>query len=220
MKLYSSPMSPFAARIRLAIYRKKLDIEIVSPPEGGTKSDAFLAINPMGEVPTLVLDSGVAIPDSAPIIEYLEDAFPEISLRPKKLEDLARARLFFRLPDGHFKGAPRILIGMHRNPDTRNEAMIKEAMENLNKALGYMDYYIDDSEWAVGGQASIADCALIPVLNAVTLVEKFYDQPDLISKHKKLGNYWKVAKMETIHAKVIEEQFTAARGMMPPAKAA
>ena len=109
---------------------------------------------------------------------------------------------------------------MHRNPESRNDTAIKEAMENLEKALGYMDYYIDGSEWAVGGQASIADCALIPVLNAVTLVEKFYDQPDLISKRKKLGSYWKLAKMGEIHAKVIDEQLTAARGMMPPAKAA
>ena len=80
MKLYSVPISPFAARVRLSIYRKRLNIEILPPPEGGLKGDAFLALNPMGQIPTLVLDSGVAIPESATILEYLEDVFPTPSL--------------------------------------------------------------------------------------------------------------------------------------------
>lgn len=68
MKLYSVPPSPFAARVRIAIYRKGLTIDIVPPPEGGTRGEAFLALNPMGQVPTLVLDNGFAIPESAAIL--------------------------------------------------------------------------------------------------------------------------------------------------------
>lgn len=116
MKLYSLPLSPFASRVRLALYRKGLhEVEIVAPPDGGTKGDAFLAINPMGQVPTLEFDDGFALPESATILEYLEDAFPEPSLRPADKRDLARARLFLRLPDLYFQGAPRVILGMHRS---------------------------------------------------------------------------------------------------------
>ena len=101
MKLYSLPLSPFAARVRLSIYRKGLNIEIVPPPEGGVKGDAYLALNPMGQVPTLVMDSGFTIPESATILEYLEDVFPSPSLLPSNAEDLARVRLFLRLPFDH-----------------------------------------------------------------------------------------------------------------------
>ena len=208
MKLYSAPLSPFAARVRLSIYRKGLPIEIVPPPEGGIKSDAYLALNPMGQIPTLVLDSGVAIPESATILEYLEDVFPTPSLRPIDPQDLARARLFLRLPDIYFENAPRILLGM-RNPANRKEEVVETAMTALKRGLSYINFYLSGDAWAVGGLPSIADCALVPVLNAVSLVGSVYDQPDLIGKYKKLDVYWQAAKTDEINAKVIAEQLAA-----------
>ena len=134
MKLFSAPLSPFAARVRLAIYRKNLHIEIVPPPAAGLNSDEFRAINPLGQIPALMLDSGNVIGESAAIIEYLEDAFPMPSLRPDNIEDLARARLFLRIPDIQFLNAPRILLGM-RNPADRKSELVDPAFENLERAL-------------------------------------------------------------------------------------
>ena len=208
MKLYSAPLSPFAARVRLSIYRKGLSIEIVPPPEGGIKSDAYLALNPMGQIPTLVLDSGVAIPESATILEYLEDVFPTPSLRPIDPQDLARARLFLRLPDIYFENAPRILLGM-RNPANRKEEVVETAMTALKRGLSYINFYLSGDAWAVGGLPSIANCALVPVLNAVSLVGSVYDQSDLIGKYKNLDAYWQAAKTDEINAKVIAEQLAA-----------
>lgn len=207
MKLYSVSISPFAARVRLSIYRKGLAIDIV-PPEGGLKSDAYLALNPMGRIPALALDNGTVIPESAAILEYLEDVFPTPSLRPMDPALLARARLFLRIPDLYFQNAPRLLIGM-RNPADRKEDVVKAAMDNLNLGLSYMEHFIDGAAWAVGGQASIADCAVVPVLNIVSYVAEIYDQPALLSKHPKLATFWEAARHEPINAKVIAEQDAA-----------
>jgi glutathione S-transferase len=46
------------------------------------KTPAYLALNPMGKVPTLVHD-GVVITETAAIIAYLADAFPEAGLAPE-----------------------------------------------------------------------------------------------------------------------------------------
>ena len=181
MKLYSLPLSTFASRVRLAIYRKNLNIDIVPPPEEWVQDETFLALNPLGRIPTLVLDSGVAIAESATILEYMEDVFPTPSLRPSNAEDLARARLFLRIPDIYFENAPRTLLSM-RNPTDRNEEVVKTAMEALNRVLSYLDHYVDAGPWAVGGKVSIADCALVPVLNAVSLIERVYGQSDLIDQ--------------------------------------
>jgi glutathione S-transferase len=208
MKLISAPLSPFAARVRLSIYRKALDIEIVSPPSGGTKDEAFLALNPMGQIPLLVLDSGEAIPESATIVEYIEDVFPTPSLRPAKPEDLARARLFLRLPDIYFENAPRTLL-MMRDPAKRDPTVVEKAMSALDRGLAYIDHYIDAAPWAVGGRPSIADSALIPVLNAVGLVGLVYGRPDVISRFASLGAYWSQARDEAINARVIAEQLAA-----------
>lgn len=214
MKLYSAPPSPFAARVRMSIYRKGLDqIEILAPPDGGTKGEAFLAINPIGQVPTLVLDDGFAIPESATILEYLEDVFPEPSLRPVDKRDLARARLFLRLPDLYFQGAPRIIIGIRRS-GIDDEAAFTKAVGHLRTGLAYIDHYIDAAEWAVGGKASLADCALIPVLNVVAAVERVSGLTDLISSNAKIAHYWSAARLEPINAKVIGEQNVAFERMM------
>ena len=208
MKLYSAPLSPFAARVRLSIYRKDLDIEILPPPAGGTRGDAYLALNPMGQIPLLVTDSGTAIPESATIIEYLEDVFPTPSLRPAKPEDLARARLFLRLPDIYFENAPRTLLQM-RDPTKRDPALLKRALVSLNRGLGFIDHFIDPAPWAVGGAPSIADSAIVPVMNAVSLVGMVFAQPDLISKYPRLGTYWSLAREEAVNARVIGEQLAA-----------
>ena len=209
MKLYNAALSPFAARVRISIYRKGLEqIEIVPPPEGGPKSAAFLAINPMGQVPTLLLDNGVAIPESAAIIEYLEDVFPTPSLRPSNREQLGRARLFLRLPDLYFQNAPRILLGM-RDPASRKPELVDEAMGNLHRGLSYIDYYLEGGPWAVGHEASIADSAIVPVLNVLTRVAKLYQQPELLAKYTKIAAYWEVTQVEPIHARVIAEQLAA-----------
>ena len=207
MKLYSVPLSPFAARVRLSIYRKGLNVDLVVP-EGGLKSDEYLALNPMGQIPLLVLDSGFAIPESATILEYLEDAFPTPSLRPTNAEDLARARLFSRLPDFHIRPSIFTLRGM-RDPAKRDEAVVQTQLEAIDKGLSYLEHYLSGDVWAVGDQPSIADCALVPVLNIVSFLGANFGQPDLINKHRKLGAYWQAAQSDAINAKVIAEQLAA-----------
>lgn len=214
MKLYSLPLSPFSARIRLAIYRKGLDVAIVPPPEG-TKSEAYLALNPMGQVPTLELDSGVALAESSVILEYLEDAHPTPALRPTDPELAARMRLLLKLPDSYFVGAPRILLGM-RNPADRKAERVDPAMANLHDGLSYTERYIGAGPWAVGDAPTLADCALVPVLNMCRVVSMVYARPDLISRYPNLGAYWAAAQEDEINARVIEEQMAVVRQMMAP----
>ena len=83
MKLYSAELSPFAARPRVAIYAKTLPVEILAHP-ADLKSPEYLAINPMGKLPALVLDDGTVIPESDTIVEYLADAFrPRTCVPPR-----------------------------------------------------------------------------------------------------------------------------------------
>jgi glutathione S-transferase len=89
------------------------------------------------------------------------------------------------------------------------------ALDNLNKGLYYIDHYIDAAAWAVGGKPSIADCALIPILTVVSLLGKFYEIPDLISKYKKHRIYWEMTNEDEIHALMIAEQFAKAAKLNP-----
>lgn len=216
-KLYSLPISPFASRVRISIYRKNIEGIVIVPPPGGPGSEAYRALTPIGQIPALEIDDRSIIPESAAIIEYLEDVFPEPSLRPADPAQRARARLFLRLPDIHFQNAPRALLRM-RNPEDRDAAKVEAAFANLHRGLGYIEHYLDEGDWAVGGAASIADSALIPVLNVVTFVSDAYRERDLLAPYPKIVRYWQTARVEPIHARVIAEQNEARAPLRRPAK--
>lgn len=62
---------------------------------GGNKSPDFLAINPMGKVPTIRHD-GKVVTEAAAVCLYLADAFPQAKLKPEAagLADYYRFTLF------------------------------------------------------------------------------------------------------------------------------
>src|SRR5580658_4487178 len=100
MKLLNSFVSPFAARVRLAIYAYDLPVEIA--PSGQwtdnyEKSPDYLAINPIGRVPTLILDDDSALPESSVIVEYLAAQFHGNELVPRDAKASANARLLAHL---------------------------------------------------------------------------------------------------------------------------
>ncbi len=73
MILRSAAASPFARKVRIAASVLGLDrrIEIV-PADSADPSDTLRRQNPLGKIPTLVLDDGTALYDSRVIIEYLD----------------------------------------------------------------------------------------------------------------------------------------------------
>jgi glutathione S-transferase len=77
MKLYDREGTPNAARIRIVLAAKAFEdqIEFVSVDliEAEQKQPAFLAMNPIGKTPVLVLDDGFIISESTAITEYLDN---------------------------------------------------------------------------------------------------------------------------------------------------
>ena len=100
-RLYNAPQSTCSQRVRYALHVKgqgfeeeKLDLF-----RGDQLRPEYLVINPNGVVPALVHD-GAAVTDSAVILEYLEDIFPDITpLRPKDALKIAEMRAMMRFID-------------------------------------------------------------------------------------------------------------------------
>jgi glutathione S-transferase len=63
-------------------------VELLSFDKNDHKQPQYLAINPMGKLPTIV-HRGVVVTEAAAICAYLADAFPEAGLAPA-LDDPAR----------------------------------------------------------------------------------------------------------------------------------
>ena len=99
--LYNAPQSTCSQRVRYALHAKAVAFEErkLDLFSGDQLQPEYLAINPNGVVPALVHD-GVPVIDSAVILEYLEDVFPDVSpMRPADPLDVARLRAMMRFID-------------------------------------------------------------------------------------------------------------------------
>ncbi|MGH6904232.1 MAG: maleylacetoacetate isomerase [Geminicoccaceae bacterium] len=93
MRLYQNWRSSAAYRVRLALNYKGLSYEQVAIDlrQGEQRTPEFLKINPQGLVPVLE-DDGIVLTQSLPILNYLEERYPEPALLPKDLPGRATSR--------------------------------------------------------------------------------------------------------------------------------
>lgn len=92
IEVYNYPLSPCGEKVRFALAEKQLswtDHHIDLGAKENLKPD-FLRVNPKGLVPVLRVGDDV-IAESTIIIEFIDDRWPEPSLRPA--DPLARARM-------------------------------------------------------------------------------------------------------------------------------
>lgn len=92
MKLYNYFRSSAAFRVRIALNLKGVSYDYVSRslPKNEQRAADYLAMNPQGLVPALVVDDAV-ISQSLAIIEYLNEQYPQPPLLPA--DPLARAQV-------------------------------------------------------------------------------------------------------------------------------
>jgi glutathione S-transferase len=210
MKLYQTYTSPFPTRVRLMLYAKGIEAEIIEPPgfhsSAESKGDYF-KVNPIGRVPALVLDDGRSLPESEVICEYLEDAYPTPSLRPADPWDRARMRLLSRICDIYLVMAMVPLFNASgRSRRNWDEARIGAALAEVEKALGYLEDYIETEGYAVGRALTQADGAITPQLMlAYEWAPSLFGGENPLGKHPKLAAYWSAIQNDPIVARLLNE---------------
>ena len=225
MKLYQTYTSPFPTRVRLVLYAKSIEVEIIEPPGFHSSAESkgdYLDINPIGRVPTLVLDDGRSLPESEVICEYLEDAFPDPPLRPADPWARARVRLLSRLCDVYLVMAMVPLFNASgRSRKSWDAGRIAAALAEVETALGYVEAYIGAEGYAVGAKLTVADGALLPqLILAYEWAPTLFGAESPLGKHPKLAAYWKAIAADPIAARLLEETRSAITGEQTRAKAA
>ncbi len=185
MKLYSENSSPFSAPVRIAIYAKGLNIEI-EPPPGGLLSAKFHAINSLGTIPCLILEDGSPLPESAAILEYLEDKFPEPPLRPPGPEAKARVRLLQRIGELQIMTP---LVELSRQADAGRDGSAAVWLTRLVRGLSSLQSYVGGDPFATGSQLTLADCELGPALFMLPKIAAAYGKPALLEAYPRIAGY-------------------------------
>lgn len=211
MKLYGAALSPYVARVLLAIRRKGLDVAPMPAPGDGLKSPEYLAINPYGKMPALV-DGDVRVIESEVICEYLEDTRPVPAMLPPDAAGRARSRIVSRAVDLYVLPPLQGLVGQ-MNPATRDGGVAEKHMAELTRGLSGLDTFLA-GPWALGPAMTLADCALVP---ACFYLERFlpaFGRLDPFEPYPKLAQVWATAKADPVVAKVLAEMGQALEDFM------
>ncbi len=147
--LYNAARCPYAARARIVLAEKCLDVETVEIDLSDRPAWLYEK-NPAGRVPVIEEDGGDPLPESTVIMEFLEERYPEPALLPADPADRAAVRLLiFRdkdLTDPYY--------ALRRGEDG--------AAEQLDAALAKLDVRLYDRDYLGGAEYGLADIALVP----------------------------------------------------------
>jgi len=147
--LYNAARCPYAARARIVLAEKGLEVETVEIDLSDRPAWLYDK-NPAGRVPVIEEDGGEPLPESVVIMEFLEERYPEPALLPADPADRAAVRLLiFRdkdLTDPYY--------ALRRGEDG--------AAEQLDAALAKLDVRLYDRDYLGGAEYSLADIALVP----------------------------------------------------------
>jgi RNA polymerase-associated protein len=146
--LYDAPRCPYCARVRIVLAEKGIAPDVVEVDLSDRPAWLYEK-NPTGRVPVLEEDDR-PLAESAVIMEFLEERYPEPALLPADPADRAAARLLiFRdddLTDPYY--------AVRRQEDG--------AREGLEAALGRFDALLGEQPYLTGAEYGLADIALVP----------------------------------------------------------
>lgn len=95
LELYHTHNSVCSQKVRIVLAEKDLDWKShhLLLAKGEHRTPEYALLNPKQVVPTLI-DDGNVVYESTVIVEYLDDAFPQVPLMPSQALDRAKARIW------------------------------------------------------------------------------------------------------------------------------
>jgi glutathione S-transferase len=161
MKIYGDMISGNCLKVKytadyLGLPYDWIPVDVV---RGECRAEAFLAMNPMGQVPVIGLDDGRHLAQSNAIVRHLargSDLIPDGEFAQAKADEL----MFWE----QYSHEPYVAVCRFQ---MRYQGRPKEAREEFRvtrgeAALDFMERQIDGRNWFIGDRMSIADIVLLP----------------------------------------------------------
>lgn len=177
---YYASGSPFAWRAWLALEHKSLpyDLRSMSFSDGDLKTPEFLEINPRGKVPAIV-DDGFSLYESAAILEYLDEQYPDSGppLFPGSSTNRAHIRRLINEADLYLDQANRKILGpiLFTKKEDWDDNLIASGREAVATELTNFEAMLSGDYFA--GELSAVDYTIYPMVALAQRVD--LRKPDL-----------------------------------------
>lgn len=160
--LHAMQRSANCYKVRLALAHLAMpfalrDVDILA---GDTRTEAFLALNPRGQLPVLALPDGTILLESNAILLYLGEG---TTLVPR--DRIGRARMlqwmFFEQNTHHPSlGTARFWLSLVPGGRELKRDLVDDWMERGERALAAMNKRLDEAPFIAGEAFTLADIAL------------------------------------------------------------
>lgn len=175
MKLHHNPASPFVRMVTVTAREAGIADQIEEVSTGVfvpiEAHGAVVAASPLGKIPTLVLDDGMALYDSRVICEYLLTLAPQSGLMPADGPAKWQCHTLFALAQGFADAAVNLRYEMGMRPaDMQWPEWIDAQQERIERSLDAVEH---------DRLAELADVTLGTIGVAVCLGYLDFRYPDL-----------------------------------------
>lgn len=197
-RLYVMRGCPFGHRAAIGVAEKQLDVELVVF-ERGHRPPELEALSPRAKSPTLFCGLDKVF-ESAVVLEYLEDRFPEPSLLPASPAGRAEARMFTtRIAE---ETAPRVGALVAESTKVQQDGKkVDHALHSLVDHLRTLDHHFALRPFAAASTFSLADIHLYPFFPVIHRVSGFTvgpEMPHLRAWLERIGARPSVATRQTV----------------------
>jgi glutathione S-transferase len=159
MKLLAGLLSPYSRKVRVVLAEKKIECEMeqvdVQPVENPVN-----AHNPLGKIPTLVLDDGTALYDSRVIVEFLDSVSPISRLIPDATRDRVAVRRWEALADGVLDAGILVRYESVRPKNEQSPAWVAKQVARMKRGMAQLSGELEGKAWCHGDRYSLADIAV------------------------------------------------------------
>jgi glutathione S-transferase len=187
MKLYASPASSFARKIRVMLLEKRIEhkLELVNLWE----SNQLHLVNPLAKVPALRLDDGKVLVSSPLIADYIDARHPSPRLIPEDLEARTEVKRWEALADGSMDAVSATLYEIRFHEEAkRSEAWMERQRKKFQAGFAMLEGLLGGRQWCVGDDLTLADISVACHLGFINLrVPQHFPQ----DRYPGLAGLWK-----------------------------
>ena len=147
-KLYFSPASPFARKVRVAVLEKGVadqveEVEVATSPVD-TNPD-LAARNPLGKLPCLVRPDGRVVYDSRAILRFIDSLNGTVALYPSDDSEFDRLTVE-SLAEGMIEAALLCVYERRiRAGDQVSQPWLDGQSDKINRALDWFEAHVQDA---------------------------------------------------------------------------
>lgn len=138
LRLLGYPVSNYVNIVRAALLEKQLDFEFVTTR--ASQDPAFRVLSPLGKIPVLDTAEGW-LTETVAILDYLDDAYPDVPLRHPDAFSRARSRQIINLVQLYVEAQVRQLfpgVFMGGSNTAATEASVRSMLDRATAALSQL----------------------------------------------------------------------------------